>query len=484
MDLLQVKNGKIVDEVENEVYLRGTCVGGWMNLEDFINAYPGTESGLRRNMSEVIGASKTDLFFSSLLENFFNESDIAFIKQTGANCIRIPLNYRHFESDDNPFEYKEEGFKRLDHIIKICDNYGIYVILDMHAVPGWQNCHWHSDNERGASLLWEHKQFQDRLTALWEEFAHRYANCKTVAGYDLMNEPSTGNPSGEHAFDFYENYKANWKIINTFYRRLTEAIRKIDKKHIIFLEGDYYSRLFSGLDAPFDDNLVYSSHNYIAPGFGPGTYPGLYGSDSGDYYWDKNAQHVAFLNHEGAVFTRKHNVPLWVGEFGSQYHGPANELPYRLKSMDDQLSIYNGYGVHWTTWTYKDAGVMGWATLNPESEYMQMVSPIQKMKKRLGAENFVALYNEECKGKELSRALSDYILTVSGNAMLSQDANAYTLNYAALTGFAAATLQPSYAKRFKGCSEDDIERITQAFHIKNCIINEPYVELLKNRISD
>ena len=36
MDFLQVKNGKIVDQSGTEVYLRGTCVGGWMNMEDFI----------------------------------------------------------------------------------------------------------------------------------------------------------------------------------------------------------------------------------------------------------------------------------------------------------------------------------------------------------------------------------------------------------------------------------------------------------------
>ena len=30
MDFLQVKNGKIVDQSGTEVYLRGTCVGGWL----------------------------------------------------------------------------------------------------------------------------------------------------------------------------------------------------------------------------------------------------------------------------------------------------------------------------------------------------------------------------------------------------------------------------------------------------------------------
>ena len=71
----------------------------------------------------------------------------------------------------------------------------------------------------------------------------------------------------------------------------------------------------------------------------------------------------------------KHHVPLWVGEFGSQYHGYKEEIPYRLKSMEDQLGIYNAHGVHWTTWTYKDPGIMGWVFLDPDSEYMKIIQP-------------------------------------------------------------------------------------------------------------
>ena len=110
MDFLQVKNGKIVDQSGTEVYLRGTCVGGWMNMEDFINGYPGTESGMKREFAKAMGAGKSELFFEKILDNFLNEDDIRFIGETGANCIRIPLSYKHFEDDMNPFVYKEEGF--------------------------------------------------------------------------------------------------------------------------------------------------------------------------------------------------------------------------------------------------------------------------------------------------------------------------------------------------------------------------------------
>lgn len=475
MNLLQVRNGSIVDESNRPIYLKGTCVGGWLNMEDFINGYPGIESGLKSEMAKTIGVSKAELFFEKMLDNFLGEDDIVFISETGANCIRIPLNYKLFEDDMEPFKYKESGFKRLDDMLALCEKHNIYVILDMHALAGWQNCHWHSDNEKGAALLWIYRHFQERIIKLWEEFARRYRNRNVVAGFELMNEPSTGTPFGENAYNFYENYKSDWDVINKLYLEITRAIRKIDSRHIIFLEGDNYARSFEGLDEPFAENLVYSSHNYIPSGYGPGAYPGYYNGD----YWDKKKQETEFLNHEGTRFARKYNVPLWVGEFGSQYHGHKEELPYRLKSMEDQLNIYNSYGVHWTTWTYKDTGIMGWVSLDPDSEYMNIIHSIQEKKRILGAENFVADYSGMPKAKKLSKVLSDYIIDVIGDTRLDRDSSSYVMNYDVLNGYAGSMLQTAYCKCFIGYSEDDLERIAESFKFKNCIKNQEYIEILK-----
>ena len=115
------------------VRLRGTCVGGWMNMEDFIDGYPGCEHGLRATMHEVIGPARAHFFFERLLDYFFTEEDAAYMQALGANVLRLPFNYRHFERDDRPFEYLEEGFRHLDQAVEWCGKHGIYVILDFHA---------------------------------------------------------------------------------------------------------------------------------------------------------------------------------------------------------------------------------------------------------------------------------------------------------------------------------------------------------------
>jgi len=77
---------------------------------------------------------------------------------------------------------------------------------------------------------------------------------------------------------------------------------------------------------------------------------------------------------------KKHNVPIWVGEFGSVYNGVATEIPDRLRALDDQLDVFEEAGAHWTTWTYKDVGVMGWVALDPECEYLQRIARIERAK--------------------------------------------------------------------------------------------------------
>ncbi|MCA1554863.1 MAG: glycoside hydrolase family 5 protein, partial [Chloroflexi bacterium] len=174
MDLLQVKGNRIVNARGESVRLRGTAVGGWMNMENFINGYPGNESGIRAAAAEILGASKAEFLFERWLDHFLNEDDVRFIKQTGANVVRLALHYRHFESDAAPFTYREQGFARLQQMVDWCAQHELYIILDLHSVQGTQNPDWHSDSKTRYALFWEHPHFQDRFVALWEELARRY----------------------------------------------------------------------------------------------------------------------------------------------------------------------------------------------------------------------------------------------------------------------------------------------------------------------
>lgn len=136
MKWLKTQGPAIVTEDGEQIRLRGVGVGGWLNMENFITGYPYTESSHRAAMHRVLGQRRYDLFFDSFLTHFFGSEDAAFIASLGLNCVRIPVNWHHWP----------DGFRHVDRAIDACAAAGLYTVIDLHAAPGYQNHHWHSDN--------------------------------------------------------------------------------------------------------------------------------------------------------------------------------------------------------------------------------------------------------------------------------------------------------------------------------------------------
>lgn len=461
--MLQVKQNQIIDEKGEEVRLRGTCIGGWMNMENFINAYPGDEHGLRATLADILGQGKAQFFFDRWLDAFLAEEDIAFIKSCGSSVVRLPLNYRHFERDDKPYQYLEAGFERLDKVVHWCARHRLYVILDLHAVQGWQNNDWHCDNSSRHTHFWQQTQFQDRYVGLWEEIARHYKGSEIIAGYNVMNEPVSNAPAGR----FYDDrdYQPDWDKFNQVNRRVVKAIRAIDPDHIIFLEGDLFSSRFEKMEAPFAGNLVYSSHNYASPSYDPRQGP----IPQEQRKLNVQRQEEIFLAHEGTQYMQRYNVPLWVGEFGA--NGDCG--------LEDQVSVFEEYGVHWTIWTYKDVGVMGFMTVNPDSKYMQILAPVLKAKRDLGVDNWLSTGLPGTVVGSTVCELADLIEKAIPGPAIDSAANRRYLAQNAIGMYAASLLQPAYARCFMGLSETQLDQVAQSFAFKNCQPRQDILKVLK-----
>ncbi len=472
--MLQARGDQIVDAAGRPVRLRGVCVGGWMNLEHFINGYPGTEQGIRAAMEEALGVDAGRKFFERLLDAMLAEDDIAFLKSCGVTVIRLPLNYRHFEDDAKPFAYREEGFARLNRVLEWCARHGVYAILDLHAVQGWQSPDWHCDNASRHALLWQHPHFQDRLVALWEEFARRYKGHATIAAYNIMNEPVSGGARGRYG----DSYTPNWATLNHVYRRVVTAIRAIDPDHLIALEGDLFSTKFDGLDAPFAPNLIYSSHNYTPAGFGQGHYPGAFGAED----WDRAKQRDVFLAHEGTRFAQQHRVPLWVGEFGSVYNGPSDEVNDRLRAVHDEIDVFEEFRAHWTMWTYKDIGVMGWVQVDPESDYMQRITPINQARRQLSTESWM-YWLPVTPAKELIMNLAQLLMRAIPGYRVDPKSNGTYLRQAVLDCYVGNLIQPAYAQRFAGLSDDELGATLASFRLDRCRRHDGLLAVVKQHLA-
>ncbi len=475
MDWLQVRGNKIVDAAGRPVNLRGVNIGGWLNSENWINGYSGVDHEWREIFALELGAERAAFFFDRMVDHFFTEADVKYIKACGATAVRIPLNYHLFEDDARPFQYLEKGFARLDRALSWCAQHGVYAILDLHAAQGYQNHDWHCDNATNHGFLWQHPHFQDRVVAFWEEVARRYADNPTVAGYNVMNEPSSGyiNRVGP----MIPPETPNWRLLNAVYHRAVTSIRAIDPKHIIYLDGDAYAYLFEGLQAPFADNLVYDYHWYMPPALGPGKYPGTIGGQ----YWDKAELRKQVMAHQGYQFAQKHNVPLWCGEFGCYLQGPPDELADRVRGMDDHLAVLEELDIHWTSFTYKDVGLMAWISLDPDSAYMRAVEPVLRAKKNLRVDMWCA-YNASTADKAM-RDLAAAFAEQVNQPDLNPDENYGHIAAIMLSVYASRLLLTPLARAFKGMTETQIDDALRSFRLEHCVPNGEFLAVVKKHLA-
>ena len=87
------------------------------------------------------------------------------LAEMGFDSVRFYLNYGLFESDSNPYTYREEGFAWLDKNIAWAKAAGIRLVLNMHYPQGGYQ------SQGDGTALWTEPENQKRLCALWTEIA-------------------------------------------------------------------------------------------------------------------------------------------------------------------------------------------------------------------------------------------------------------------------------------------------------------------------
>ena len=451
--LLRVAGTRLVAGAD-PVVLRGFGLGGWMNMENFISGYPASESQQRRALRRVLGAEGYDRFFDSFLESFFTDRDAAFLAGLGLNSLRIPFSYRHFERDDAPFEIDEEGFRLLDRVVEACARHGIYTILDLHALPGAQNQHWHSDNPTQWASFWAHRQFQDRVVHLWERIAEHYRGNAWVAGYNPINEP--GDVEGT--------------TIGPFYRRLEAAIRAVDPEHVLFLDGNRYSTQFDQLGDPLP-NTVYTAHDYALPGFvDGGPYPGV----SRGVFVDRDRLEETFL--ERTEYMRQTGTPIWVGEFGPVYTGDPERDEQRSQILVDQLEIYRRHEASWALWTFKDIGLQGVLTVDPDSAYLRRLAPVLAKKARLGVDSWGST---DAGVRHVIEPIEELFRTEFPDfAPYPWGADRWIAGHVRHVMLAEAMVD-DFARVFAGVTPDEAARLGADFAFERCRVRERLAAILR-----
>lgn len=228
-DFLHTEKDGFVSECGEKILLRG------INLNDDLFFYakedlpfPARFADVFDSLEKRFGRYGANSIVKEHKENFVSPSDLKYIKKLGANCVRVPIRRKSLFNEEK--SKAEPDFEYLDSLVAACKKAGLYVILDMHSAPGYQNndsaC---ASGEESVLFNSGKNGFEARNAAikLWVKTAAHFKNEPAVAAYDLLNRPLNRFAGWEQKLD----------MLHKFYSRLYKAIRTVDEKHTLIFEA-------------------------------------------------------------------------------------------------------------------------------------------------------------------------------------------------------------------------------------------------------
>jgi len=234
--------------------------------------------------------------FEAPRQRAWERFDVAYfdiIKKAGFTSVRIPVRWSDYAAKEAPYTIDPQFIKRIDTIIEEAIKRELIVILNIHHYQ---------------EFMVEPSEHAERLLRLWEQLAVRYRNAPRALCFEVLNEP-VGNVTQD--------------VWNRVQNDAIQLIRKTNPERIIFVAPLGWNRIhfLKNLELPSrDQNLIASVHFYEPFRF---THQGAswvektipigtawMGSD------EERDEILADLD-EAARWSKEHNIPINVGEFGA-----------------------------------------------------------------------------------------------------------------------------------------------------------------------
>ena len=249
-------------------------------------------------------------------KSFFSTEDFVIIKQElGLNCIRLPFYYLNILNEDLTRKSEEDAFRFLDWFISCAAEQELYVILDLHGVPGSQNGQEDSGVSDQSCTFWDNQAYVDAVVDLWDFVSDHYTDNapelgKWIASYGILNEPTNDRSIATP--------KQRWEILDRMY----EVIRFNGDEHVITICS---SGGFNGLPNP--QKYTWKNVQY-------------------EYHWynEKDSYSLFTMLQDMQNIFRDYDVPVLIGEFSTfGDHDAFNTL----------MHLFADRNYSWMVWNYK-----------------------------------------------------------------------------------------------------------------------------------
>jgi len=353
------------DVNKNHKKLRGVNLGGWLVLEKWMtpSLFAGLDARDETNWCVELG-DKADGILKNHWQTFIGRDDFAWLADIGINAVRIPVGYWLFSADypyhssfgNCRYPFVLGGVEILDRALDWAEQFGLSVVIDLHAAPGCQNgfdnggiqdvCEWHTQRD-----------YIDYSLKTLERLAQRYGDHPALHGIEVLNEP-------------------RWDIETDLLKEFTSAGYQSIRKHcaediaVIFHDGFRGFREYNGLmSRPEFQNIIFDIHRYQC----------FVKEDVELDIFGHLQKTVVDWTNEAEDIISNAGIPTYVGEWSLGLDLQMVEawsegaFDYPQSGMDDfqlnlayrayaaaQLACFEKY-LGWFFWSYKTETMLHWS---------------------------------------------------------------------------------------------------------------------------
>ena len=292
------------------------------------------------NLLEFFGIGSTQ---QDLLPKPFHKDDFRWMADWGFDFARIPMNYRLWIVNDDPFTVDEQVIEKLDRAIQLGETYKIHISLNFHTAPGYRIGAKHTPPGK----LWKDQIALDALRFHWEYFARRYKDIPTSrVSFDLVNEPP--EVSKEMTLDDYIRVTT----------AATNAIRAVDPERLIIADGYAVGRkpcpqlVSLGIAQSTRAYEPSSISHYLAPWangmhYPPPQWPETRKLLKTGWNREKLEQH-----YQPWIELAQSGIGVHCGEGGAFHHTPHEVF---LAWFSDVLDILTQHNIGYALWNFRGA---------------------------------------------------------------------------------------------------------------------------------
>ena len=279
------------------------------------------------NIGNTLEAPHEGAWQGRLEEKYFD-----LISEAGFNSIRIPVRWSAHAGDRPPYLLDPDFLARVDWAVKQAVDRKLVVIVNMH--------HYHE-------FMDAPEQHKERFLAIWKQLAEHYRDYPPALYFEIMNEP-TQNATAE--------------LWNEIQNEAVSVVRKSNPDRALLVAPIGWNRIdkLELLDLPERDrNLIASVHYYEPHGFTHQGAEWVKAPRPPGVEWRGTSEERQEIDEDfekAARWSRKHNIPINVGEFGAYSKADMESrvrwTAYIRKSAEKHgmswhyWEFYSGFGVY------------------------------------------------------------------------------------------------------------------------------------------